>query len=196
MFALRETWRDTMSGYRRFTMLAAMLCVEAAAASAQEVTFPPRRPGLWSVQTITERPEGGPKINARMCIDAATDRDLMDFGLRMSKDTCKRYDVKQGGKTWTIDAECSFGPVKSVTRTRVSGDFQAGVTVRIEGTTEGMPIGGAKGPQETRMTQEARWVSPGCEGLEPGDVAMDGGMKINVKQMKQLKKLLPGLQIR
>ena len=185
-----------MPGYLRFTMLSATLCAQAVLAVAQETNFPPRRPGLWSVQTVTERPEGGPKINARMCIDAATDRDLMDFGLRMSKDTCKRYDVKRSGKTWTIDAECSFGPVKSVTRTRVSGDFQARVTVRIEGTTEGMPIGGARGPQETRMTQEARWVSATCDGLQPGDVAMDGGMKINVKQMKQLQKLLPNLQIR
>lgn len=183
-----------MPGYARVAM-AVLLSLPAVGAGAQEAAFPPRRPGLWSVQIVTERPEGGPKTNARMCIDAATDRDLMDFGLRMSKDTCKRYDVKRSGQTWTIDAECSFGPVKSVSRTRVSGDFQARVTVRIEGTTEGMPIGG-KGPQEMRMTQEARWVSATCEGLEPGDLAMDGGMKINVKQIKQLQKLLPNLQIR
>lgn len=183
-----------MRGCSRIAWVVPLL-VLATEAWAQEAAFPPRRPGLWSVQTVTERPEGGPKINARMCIDAATDRDLMDFGLRMSKDTCKRYEMKRSGQTWTIDAECSFGPVKSVTRTRVSGDFQARVTVRIEGTTDGMPIGG-KGPQETRMTQEARWVSATCDGLQPGDIAMDGGPKINVNQMKQLQKLLPGLQIK
>jgi hypothetical protein len=29
--------------------------------------------------------------------------------------------------------------------------------------------------------------------MKPGDIVMDGGIKLNVKQLKQLQKLLPGL---
>ena len=62
-----------------------------------------------------------------MCIDAATDRELMEFGLKMSKGNCQRFDMKKAGAGWVIDAECAFGPVKNVTKTTISGDFQSTV---------------------------------------------------------------------
>ena len=127
------------------------------AAAAQTIDLPPRKAGQWEVRMVTEKPASGPSMHAQMCIDAATDRDLMDFGLKMSKDSCKRYDVKRAGAAWVIDAECTFGPVKSTTKTTISGDFQSTVTVRTEGTTEGFP-GAGSGPQPTLMTQTARWV--------------------------------------
>jgi hypothetical protein len=165
------------------------------AARAQTIDLPPRKAGQWEMRMVTEKPAGGPSMNAQMCIDAATDRDLMDFGLKMSKDSCKRYDVKRAGATWVIDAECTFGPVKSATKTTISGDFQSTVTVRTEGTTEGFP-GAGKGPQPTLMTQTARWVGACADGMRPGDISMGGGIKMNVKQVKQLQKLLPQIQIK
>jgi hypothetical protein len=144
---------------------------------------------------VTEKPAGGPQIKAQMCIDKATDRDLMDFGLRMSKDNCKRYDLKRAGQTWTIDSDCTFGPIKSVSRTVISGDFQSVVSVRIEGTSEGLP--GAKGSQPTLLTQTSRFLNAACsDGMKPGDIALDNGLKFNVKQLKKLQTLLPQLQIR
>jgi hypothetical protein len=183
--------------------LAAVVFAIAAAMGAADLglaqpadSFPPRRPGQWEVRMATEKPAGGPQITAQMCIDAATDRELMTFGLRMSKDSCKRYELKRAGANWVIDAECTFGPVKSVSHTTISGDFQSTVTVRIEGTTEGMP-GADKGPQPTLMTQTSRWMGATCTGgLVPGDIAMGNGIKFNVKQMKGLEKLLPQIQIR
>jgi Protein of unknown function (DUF3617) len=173
-----------------FTVAAPLL-----APAAQSIDLPARKPGQWEMKVTTEKPVGGWNISAKMCIDAATDRELMDFGLRMSKDSCKRYDMKRAGATWVIDAECAFGPVKSATKTTISGDFQSAVTVRTEGTTEGIP-GVAKGPQPTLMTQTARWIGTCPAELKPGDIAMDGGMKFNIKQIKQLQKLLPNIQIR
>ena len=64
-------------------------------------------------------------MTTRMCIDAATDREMMEFGLKMSRGSCKRFDTRRAGATWVIDAECAFGPVKSVTKTTISGDFQS-----------------------------------------------------------------------
>lgn len=163
-------------------------------ALSQEISLPPRRPGLWDVVTVTRKPDKVPKISARMCIDSATDRELMDFGLKMSKDTCARYDVRGKGTKWSIDADCTIGPLKTVTRTQISGDFQTLVSIAIDGSVTGMP--GTTGPQPTQMTQDSRWISADCPGMKAGDIVLEGGTKINVKDMRQLRKLLPNLQIR
>ena len=172
------------------------LLVGSLAADAQSLDFPARKPGLWETRMVTEKPEGGPAITTRMCIDAATDREMMEFGLKMSRGSCKRFDTRRAGATWMIDAECAFGPVKSVTKTTISGDFQSAVTVRIEGTTEGMP--GAGGwPQATLMTQTATWKAASCgDDMQPGDVSLGKGMKMNIRQLKELQKALPNLQIK
>jgi hypothetical protein len=123
----------------------------------------------------------------------------MEFGLRMSEKTCATYTMKREDKRFVIDAECAFGPVKSVTRTTMTGDFQSSYTVRIEGTTEGGFKGAnaGKGPQPTQMVHTARWVGAACTGgMKPGDIAMPGGMKFNIKQMKKLRNILPQLQVR
>lgn len=179
-----------------FCFALATLAAPLAAAAQSLANLPPRKPGMWELRMVTEKPAGGPTIDAKICIDAATDRELMNFGLRMSKDTCKRYDMKKQGQAWVIDAECTFGPVSSATKTTISGDFQSTMNVRIEGTTEGIP-GVGKGPQQTLMTQTGRWAGAACTGgMVPGDIAMANGLKFNVKDIKGLQKLLPGLQIR
>lgn len=179
-------------------MLAAMVALLGAAgitpAQAQETSLPSRKPGLWDVLTVTQKPDKVPKISVRMCVDAATDRELMDFGLKMSKDSCARYDVRGKGGHWTIEADCTLGPVKSVTRTRIGGNFQSRVNILIEGTVSGMP--GSNAPQPTHITQDSRWISADCPGMKAGDVMLEGGTKFNVKDMRQLRKLLPHIQIR
>jgi hypothetical protein len=181
------------------TFLAAVAAIVFAAsmtAGAQTSELPPRKPGQWDVKMVTEKPANGPSVDMQMCLDAATDRELMNFGLRMSKDTCKRYDMKRAGPAWVIDAECTFGPVASVTRTTITGDFQSAVVVRTEGTTEGMP-GAGKGPQPTLMTQVARWTGATCAaGMAAGDISLGGGIKLNVKQLKSLQNILQKVQIR
>lgn len=156
--------------------------------------LPSRKPGHWELRMVTAKPGGTPDVVSQVCIDASTDRQLMEFGLRVSKDLCKRYTMKRDGKALLIDAECRFGPMKSVTRTTMSGDFQSSYTVRVVGTTEGgFPgMGGAKGPQPTSMVQTARWTAVHCaSGMKPGDFTMPGGIKVNIKQMQGLQKMLP-----
>ncbi len=164
------------------------------AARAQAIDLPARKPGLWDMKMVTEKPAGIPGFSAQMCIDAATDRDLFDFGLKMSKESCRRYEVKRTGSAWIIDADCNIGPVKSATKTTISGDFQSNIDVRIEGTSEGLP--GTKGPQPTLITQTAKWTSACTNGMRPGDISLGGGIRMNVKQVKELQKMLPNIQIR
>ncbi len=158
------------------------------------VELPSRKPGHWELRMVTAKPGGTPEVVSQVCIDASTDRQLMEVGLRISKDLCKRYAMKREGKALIIDAECKFGPMKSVTRTTMSGDFQSSYTVKVEGTTEGgfAGLGGGKGPQPTSMVQTARWTAAQCgNGMKPGDFTMPGGIKVNIKQMQGLQKMLP-----
>lgn len=165
-------------------------------AVAQLLDLPARKPGQWEMRMVTEKPAGGPSITSQMCIDAATDREMMEFGLKMSKGSCQRFDMKKTGAGWVIDAECAFGPVKNVTKTTITGDFQSTVKVRMEGTMEGLP-GAGSGPQPTLMTQTATWKGAACtDGMKPGDVSLGNGIKMNVKQLQQLQKMLPNLQVK
>ena len=112
----------------------------------------------------------------------------MEFGLRMSKKTCAKYAMKREGKGFVIDAECAFGPMKSVTRTTITGDFQSSYAMRIEGTPRAASKcgDGKKGPQPTLMVHTARWAGAACTGgMKPGDMTMPGGIKVNVKQLQE-----------
>lgn len=176
--------------------LVALAALAPLTAAAQMLELPPRKPGQWEMRMVTEKPAGGPTITSQMCIDAATDREIMEFGLKMSKGNCQRFDMKKTGAGWVIDAACAFGPVKNVTKTTITGDFQSSVNVRMEGTMEGIP-GAGSGPQPTLMTQIATWKGAACpDGMKPGDISLGNGIKMNVKQMQQLQKMLPNLQIK
>lgn len=183
---------------------AALLAVIAAVVAlplptaAQAVDFPQRRPGHWEIRIVTEKPTGAPALDTQVCLDAATDRELMEFGLRLSKDACTRFDMKRAGGNLVIDSECSFGSISSSTRTTMSGDFQSTYTIRIEGKTDGVPLPNvAKGPQDMLMVQTARWTGASCpDGMKPGDFTLPGGMRFNIKQAKKLQKILPQIQIR
>jgi hypothetical protein len=164
-------------------------------AQAQPIELPARKPGQWDIRMVTEKPTAIPPMTMQMCIDAATDREMMDFGLKMSDGSCRRFDMKRAGTAYVIDAECTFGGMKSVTKATISGDFQSSVTIRIEGTADGVP-GAGKGPQQTLITQTATWKAATCSGgMKPGDVIVAGGLKLNIKDMKKLEKMLPALRL-
>lgn len=174
---------------------AAIAVAAAMTAQAQTIDLPPRKPGQWDMKMVTEKPAGAPAFGAQMCIDAATDKDMMEFGLKMSKDSCKRYDVKRTGATWVIDAECAFGKIKSTTKTTISGDFQSSITVRVEGVTDGFP-GAGSGPQPTLITQTAKWMGACADGMRPGDIMLGGGIRMNIQQVKDLQKMIPNFAVK
>ena len=182
----------------RLALAAAVSILSQPAVGQSVQELPPRRPGQWEIRMVTEKPGGIPEVATQVCIDAATDREIMEFGLRMSKKACAKYAFKREGKAFVIDAECELGPVKSVTRTIITGDFQSSYAMRIEGTAEGgFKSGDAKkAAQPTLMVHTARWAGAACTGgMKPGDMTMPGGIKVNVKQMRKLQNILPKLKI-
>ena len=178
------------------TLALALPLLAPPSAMTQASELPKRRPGQWEARLVTEQPAGGPTIVSQMCIDAATDREMMEFGLKVSKKSCPRFDMRKTVSGWVIDAECEFGPVRNATKTTITGDFQSSITFRIEGTTHGLPGSDGK-PQPTMMVQTATWKGATCtDGMKPGDFSLGNGIRMNIRQMQQLQKMLPNVQIK
>jgi hypothetical protein len=170
-------------------VLLAGVALAAPLASAQTLDLPARKAGLWEVTTTLEKPKGVPAFTSKMCLDPATDRELLNHGLKLTGSKCRSLTSKRQGQSYVIDADCSFGGAASKTKTVITGDFASAYTLRMEGTVEGAP-GTGKGSQTTLMTQTATWKSAECPRMKPGDMTMPGGLKVNVKQLKALSGLI------
>jgi hypothetical protein len=166
-------------------LIASAALATPLALGAQTLDLPPRKAGLWDVTTVVEKPAGVPMVTAQMCLDPATDRELMDYALKLSGN-CKSLAAKREGKGLVIDADCTIGGKATKSKVVLTGDFQSAYTARIEGTMDG----GGKGPQSMLTTQTASWKGADCAGMKPGDITMFGGVKINIKQLKALSGLI------
>jgi Protein of unknown function (DUF3617) len=170
-------------------LLAAAALAAPFTASAQTLDLPARKAGLWEVTTTLEKPKGVPVFTSKMCLNAATDRELLDHGLKLTGGKCRSFTARRQGQSYVIDADCRLAGAASKTKTVITGDFSSAYTLRMEGTVDGAP-GAGQGPQQTLMTQTAAWKSAECPGMKPGDMTMPGGLKVNVKQLKALTGLI------
>jgi len=170
-------------------LLAAAALAAPLAASAQSLDLPARKAGLWEIAMTVEKPQALPAITTKVCLDAATDRELMDHGLKLTGSKCRSLTAKRQGRSYVIEADCKIAGAMTKSRTVMAGDFGSSYTVRTEGTMEG-GRGGEKGPQSTLVTQTATWKSADCPGMKPGDMTIAGGIKVNIKQLKALSGLI------
>jgi len=67
-----------------FLLAAAAVLAAPLALSGQTLDLPPRKAGLWEITTAIEKPRGMPSMAAQMCLDPATDRELMDHALKLT----------------------------------------------------------------------------------------------------------------
>jgi hypothetical protein len=164
----------------RLAIAALAIAASALPAAAQNVELPQRRAGQWEIRMNLP---GRGEIEVQHCTDEATDRDMMQAGLNMSRDMCQRFEMRREGAGFVMESVCQFGQMRSSSRAVFSGDFQSGYSMQLTGTTEGGP----QGRSETNLTQTARWVSAECRGgLAPGDMLMPGGMRVNVREMMRM----------
>jgi hypothetical protein len=176
-------------------VLAAAVTAAPVALSAQTLNLPARKAGLWELSTTIDRekasapdekPKSSPPISAQMCLDASTDRELMDYTLKFTEGKCRSLTTRRDGKSIIIDADCTFGSKVTKSKTVITGDFQSAYTMRTEGVMEG----GSKGPQAMLTTQTATWKGPDCPNMKPGDISLFGGVKVNINQLKALSGLI------
>jgi len=164
------------------TRLAAIATLAAAtSATAGDIEIPARKAGEWQIQMAAEKPAKMPPMLIKACVDAATDKAMMTAGLAMNKDKCEKLDMTNEGGAIVIDSTCKFGPMKTTSHVVIEGDFNAQYTLKVTGSS----AGGAK-TGGMSMTQTATWMGAECtDGLQPGEMLMPGGMKVNATKMLQ-----------
>lgn len=168
----------------RPALLALSLILGSTGLASAQVELPQRRPGHWEITMSTGTGAAASEVKLQACTDAASERAMMAMGAGMMGQSCQRNEVRRDGEGYVIDADCQMGPMRVVSLTRITGDFQSAYQTRTEGTVSGMP---GAGNQRTLTVQNARFVSTTCQGgLVPGDMLMPGGQKVNVLNMPGL----------
>lgn len=162
---------------RRF--IPVLLAVAASVAlMAQANQLPKRKPGLWEM-TMSPGIPNAPKTTTKMCIDAATDAALYEFGMGQSKENCSENDIRSDGTTVTADAVCRFGGTQATThaQTKFSGDTAYHADVKMHYDPPLM------GQSDATITQDGRWAGACPAGMQPGDMIAPDGRKMNMKAM-------------
>ena len=158
---------------------AALIAFSAAAADAAGLDLPPRKPGQWEIKMAPKTGGAAPTMTTQLCLDAASDKALLARGMAMSPG-CAVQQSSDGSGNIVIDATCDIGGRKIKSHTVVSGDFQSHYALDIVTDSEGGPAGM---PKHAEMTQQATWVGACQAGMQPGDMLMPGGRKVNLLTM-------------
>lgn len=177
----------TASANIRLAIAAGLAALGSASpCAADAVELPARRTGYWEIRMLHDAPKGAPDMTLHACIDAATDKAMMEAGMSAMQSMCSRHEMKREGDAYVWDTDCAMGPMKTTSHVVLTGDFQSAYTMRITGEVTGMPdVGGlGKAATKTAMTQNAKWLAAACpDGVKPGDMQMPGGITINANDM-------------
>jgi hypothetical protein len=150
----------------------------AAPTPAPAATMPPRTPGLWA-QTVSA---AGHTQTMRLCLDKALEQRFTAWGQHSPNEhsTCTPAVVTPHlGGGWDFQSSCRMGEGgTSETKGSVTGDFAKSYTLTATTTISGAAAPQMNGTHEMKM--EAHWEGPCPAGVEPGDMVMANGMKINI----------------
>jgi hypothetical protein len=114
-----------------------------------------------------------------MCLDPATDAEMYKLGMNASQSMCDKPEISRNGSTVTVDTVCKTGQSRKTTHAviKFTGDTAYHTDARIRTDP---PVGGRG---DMTMMQDAKWTGLCPADMQPGDVAMGNGMKMNMKQM-------------
>ena len=157
-----------------FVMSLGVLLCTATGAHADD--YPKRKPGLWQI-SMTMPSAKIPARETKLCIDAATDAALYKQGLAGAGATCSRLDVHRSGDTVTTDTACTMGDRQMTSHGVIvfSGDTSYHSEIKSHFEPPMMA-----GRADSTMSQDAKWIGPCPADMQPGDVLMPGGGKINL----------------
>jgi hypothetical protein len=165
--------------------LSVIACCTALPVLADDLGIPARKAGQWKIEMVPETAKAAPQMTFQLCLDAESDKALMSAGAGMAAGAkCTMTKATQGPDGLTFDGACDMGAMKTKSHTVISGDFQSSYTMKITSDTTGGPAGM---PKHSVITQNATYEGACAAGMEPGDMMMPGGMKVNA-----LRAMKPG----
>ncbi|MEP7182079.1 MAG: DUF3617 family protein [Betaproteobacteria bacterium] len=164
-------------------VLAAALAIAALASAAPlpaaAADYPTLRNGQWEL-TTTNSISGGAPRKMTLCLDASTQKAMLDMSVGMQKELCNRSDMRREGSRYITDAECKLGEsvIKSHGVMAMTGD----TAYRFESSaTYDPPL--MKDVRESKSVIEGRHTGACRDGLQPGDMVTPGGRTINLNQL-------------
>ncbi len=137
-----------------------------------------RAPGLWE-----QRVSDGQTVQVlRMCLDAATDRQMGLAGRSLNENQCSRHEVTRGPDGWRIATTCDMGVAGQVTSTGIAtGDFSRRYQIRFDSETTGATDTRFNG--RSRLVVDATWRGPCPTGMAPGQMeAPPGGERVAIAE--------------
>jgi hypothetical protein len=162
----------------RVTFLLFAVASSALAADLPAIDIPTMKPGLWESKVAREGTTA-PQPIARMCLDAAVQKEMMGFGMGAMKSMCSKNDLRREGNKLYGNNECKIGEstMRSTSVTTFNGDSSYHTEVKA---TYDPPMMGKAGVD---TVVDAKWVGPCPAGMQPGEMIMPNGQKMNVRGM-------------
>jgi len=147
-------------------------------ATCQAQDLPARKPGLWQVTMLTASSKMPPQ-QMKYCLDAATDAALYKMGMSAVQGMCSRNDIHRSGNVVTIDTECKMGEMLVTSHSTMTfvGDTANHTDIQTHFDPPMM------GRSDSSMTRDATWAGPCPADMQPGDIVMANGMKMNLNSM-------------
>ena len=162
---------------------AAALALAAAppAAAAGAAELPTLKNGQWEM-TTTSSATGSAARRSTICLDASTQKAMLDMSAGMQKEMCTRMDIRREGARYVTDAECRLGAsmVKSHAVMTMTGDS----AYRTESSATFDPPFD-NNLRETKTVIEGRYLGACRDGMQPGDMVTPSGEKINLRALQQ-----------
>jgi hypothetical protein len=167
--------------------LATALFAALPAPDAGALELPVRKAGLWEMKTLrTGSPV--PEMTVQHCTDATTDKEMASTFSPVSKEMCSKQDVQKTATGYVSDSVCSVAGMSITSHAEISGDFNSAYTVKSTSHTDRGP---ATAPRDSTATIEAKWLGACKPDQKPGDILMPGGVKMNLKDLENLKGMIP-----
>ncbi|MHB8530863.1 MAG: hypothetical protein ACYC8V_15295 [Caulobacteraceae bacterium] len=189
---------------RRFLAAAALLAVggcdrndHAGATGGPGATainrLPGRRAGLWEEAVTRDGKPLGPGGKLTICLDAATDARIGMFGREMAGSLCRQRSVsRRPAGLWRFASTCSLGKAGVIASHGVaSGDFSSNYRIRSESDVSGSSYPPMDGHHVNVVV--ARYLGPCPRDMAPGDMLVDGDVKINVNRLGAGAEALAGI---
>jgi hypothetical protein len=158
---------------------AALIATTASVRAAEPVQLPTLKNGQWEMTTQSSATGAAPR-KTTVCLDANTQKRMLDMSQGMQKEMCSRMDVRRDGAAYVMEAECRLG--ESAVKSRGVMTMQGDSAYRTESTaTFDPPFQG--GMKETKTVIEGKYLGACREGMRPGDMITATGEKINLMEL-------------
>jgi hypothetical protein len=108
---------------------------------------------------------------------------MYKLGMNASQGMCDKPNINRSGSTVTVNTSCKMGQSQMTTQavTKFTGDtaYHTEANTKIDPPIEGHAA--------STVMQDAKWTGPCGADMQPGDVILGNGMKMNVRQMMGAK---------